>query len=234
VTGFRKRTRGATRTQTTFRKVALLAAVGSVNAPTAFASSVSSAVFSGSAGTGECWRHALRVHIDARDTDPGSGVAAGSVTSDQVISTETSSTGLVVNGSAKDMAGNTGTDSVTVKLDNTKPTIGGAVVTGTMGKNGWYVSPVKVHFTCADALSGLASCQDEVTLSNNGAAQSATGTAKDYADNVGTGSVSGISIDNENPTITKVSVANGFHSLGASPARTAMRRTASRAWTPAR
>ena len=44
-----------------------------------------------------------------------------------------------------------------------------------MGKNGWYVSPVKVHFTCSDALSGMASCQDDVTLSNNGAAQSASG-----------------------------------------------------------
>ena len=50
---------------------------------------------------------------------------------DQVISTETSSTGLVVNGSAKDTAGNTGTDSVTVKLDKTAPTITGAIVSGT-------------------------------------------------------------------------------------------------------
>jgi hypothetical protein len=140
----------------------------------------------------------VTVTFDAKDTDPGSGLAASSLTSDQVISTETSSTGLVVNGSAKDTAGNTGTDSVTVRLDKTKPTIGGVVVSGAMGSNGWYVSPVKVHFTCSDALSGLASCQDDVTLSNNGAAQSATGTAKDHADNVGSGSVSGIGIDNEN------------------------------------
>ena len=42
-----------------------------------------------------------------------------------MISTETSTSGLVVNGSAKDTAGNTGTDSVTVKLDKTAPTISG-------------------------------------------------------------------------------------------------------------
>jgi hypothetical protein len=160
----------------------------------------------------------VTVHFDAKDTDPGSGVAAGSVTPDQVISTETGTAGLVVNGSAKDTAGNTGTDSVTVKLDKTKPTINGSVVNGTLGRNGWYVSPVKVHFTCADALSGLASCQDDVTLSTNGAAQSAGGSAKDIADNVGTGSVSGISIDNENPTITGVNVGGGFYDLGAAPA----------------
>lgn len=162
----------------------------------------------------------VTVHFDATDTDPGSGVAVGSVTPDQVISADTPVTGQVVNGSAKDTAGNTGTDSVTVKLDKTKPTVNGAVTSGTLGKNGWYVSPVKVHFTCSDALSGLASCQDDVTLSNNGAAQTASGSAKDVADNVGTASVSGINIDNENPTITDVNVAGGFYKLGAAPAAT--------------
>jgi hypothetical protein len=162
----------------------------------------------------------VTVHFDAKDTDPGSGVAAGSVTPDQVIGSETSATGLVVNGAAKDTAGNTGTDSVTVRLDKTKPSISGAVVSGTVGKNGWYVSPVKVHFTCSDALSGLGSCQDDTTLTTNGAGQSVSGSAKDVADNVGTASVTGISIDNENPTITHVNVANGFYKLGAAPGAT--------------
>ncbi|MBM7800514.1 hypothetical protein JOE57_003435 [Microlunatus panaciterrae] len=160
------------------------------------------------------------VHFDAKDTDPGSGVVAGSATPDQVISTETSAKGLVVNGSAKDAAGNTGSDSVTIKLDKTKPTINGAITGGTLGRNGWYVSPVKTHFTCSDTLSGLASCQDDVTVSTNGAAQSANGSAKDLADNVGTASVSGINIDNENPTITNVNVAGGFYKAGAAPAAT--------------
>lgn len=162
----------------------------------------------------------VTVHFDATDTDPGSGVVAGSVTPDQMISTETPVTGVVVNGSAQDLAGNTGTDSVTVKLDKTAPTIAGSVLSGTLGKNGWYVSPVKVHFTCGDALSGLASCQSDTTLSSNGANQTVFGSATDVADNEGIGSLSGINIDNENPTITKVNVANGFYTVGAVPAAT--------------
>ena len=137
-----------------------------------------------------------------------------------MINTNTSPSAHVVNGSAKDTAGNTGTDSVTVKLDKTAPSISGAITSGTAGKNGWYVSPVKVHFTCSDALSGLASCQDDVTVTTNGAAQSANGSAKDVADNVGTASVAGINIDNENPTITTVNVAGGFYKLGTAPAAT--------------
>ncbi|MCW2810275.1 MAG: hypothetical protein JWP61_733, partial [Friedmanniella sp.] len=53
--GSNKGTRGASRASSAFRRVALIAAVvtaiGAVNAPAAFASSVTSAVFSGGAGT---------------------------------------------------------------------------------------------------------------------------------------------------------------------------------------
>jgi len=98
------------------------------------------------------------VHFDAKDTDPGSGVDPGTITPDVTVSTETSPSGTVVNGSAKDTAGNLGTDSVTVKLDKTAPSISGAIISGTKGGNGWYVGPVTVHFTCSDGLSGVAVC----------------------------------------------------------------------------
>ena len=153
-----------------------------------------------------------------------------------MISSETSTTGLVVNGSAKDTAGNTGTDSVTVKLDKTKPTINGSVTSGTVGKNGWYVSPVKVHFTCSDALSGLASCQDDVTLSEQ--RRRPVGQRRPPRTSLTTSAraaVSGISIDNENPTITKVNVARTASTPSVPPRRRpATRRTASPGWTPAR
>jgi hypothetical protein len=162
----------------------------------------------------------VTVHFDATDTDPGSGVVASSITPDQVISNETSTTGLVVNGSAKDTAGNVGTDSVTVKLDKTAPKISGAIVSGTLGANGWYLGPVTVHFTCSDALSGVAACPDDVTVTANGANQSVTRSATDYAGNTSSTTVSGINIDNENPTITDVNVAGGYYTLGAAPAAT--------------
>jgi hypothetical protein len=162
----------------------------------------------------------VTVHFDATDTDPGSGVVTGSITPDQVISNETSATGLVVNGSAQDTAGNTGTDSATIKLDKTAPSISGSIVSGTLGANGWYVGPVTVHFTCSDTLSGVATCPDDVTVTTNGANQSVTRSATDYAGNTGSATVSGINIDNENPTITDVNVAGGFYTLGAAPAAT--------------
>jgi hypothetical protein len=167
-------------------------------------------------------RSDVTVHFDAKDTDPGSGVAASSVTPDQVVVNETSASGLVVKGSAKDTAGNTGTDSVTVRLDKTGPSINGSIVSGTMGNNGWYVGPVGVRFTCSDSLSGIAVCPDDenITLSNNGAGQSVTRTATDIADNRSSKTISGVNIDNEAPSITDVNVAGGFYKLGAAPAAT--------------
>jgi len=157
----------------------------------------------------------VTVTFTAKDDDSGSGVA--SVTGPVTVSTETA--GQVVNGSATDTAGNVGTDSVTVKLDKTAPTITGAIVSGTQGNNGWYVGPVKVHFTCSDSLSGVATCPDDVTLADNGA-NAASGTATDNAGNSAIATVSGINIDKEPPTITDVNVAGGFYTLGAVPAAT--------------
>lgn len=159
----------------------------------------------------------VTVHFDAKDNDSGSGVDASTVTKDVVVSTETA--GLLVTGSASDVAGNVGTDSVTIKLDKTKPTITAAITSGTLGNNGWYVGPVTVTFTCADALSGVATCPDPVILSANGA-NSASGTVTDRAGNTGSTTVSGINIDQEMPTITAVNVNGGTYTLGTAPAAT--------------
>jgi hypothetical protein len=162
----------------------------------------------------------VTVHFDAKDTDPGSGVVASSVTPDVTINAETPSNGTVVNGYAIDTAGNLGTDSVTVKLDKTAPSISGAIVAGATLVNGWYTGAVKVHFTCSDALSGVAVCPDDVTVTSNGANQSVSRSATDAAGNTASATVSGISIDNENPTVTSVNVANGSYTLGGVPTAT--------------
>jgi hypothetical protein len=161
----------------------------------------------------------VTVHFDAKDNDVGSGVDASTVTKDVVVSTETA--GLLVKGEARDTAGNVGTDSVTVKLDKTAPTITGAVTSGTKTASGWYSGPVTVTFTCADALSTIATCPDPVTLTANGA-NTATGTATDKAGNTATATVSGITIDQEKPTITtaNVDVQGQTYTLGSVPAAT--------------
>ncbi|TCO46868.1 hypothetical protein EV646_106107 [Kribbella antiqua] len=155
------------------------------------------------------------VTFTAKDDDAGSGVA--STSAPVTVSTETS--GQAVTGSATDTAGNVGTDSVTIRLDKTEPVITAAIVSGTKGTNGWYVGPVGVHFTCSDSLSGVATCPDDVTLTDNGA-NTATGTATDKAGNSATATLPGITIDKESPTITNVNVAGGFFVLGAVPAAT--------------
>ena len=159
----------------------------------------------------------VTVHFDARDDDKGSGVDASTVTPDVVVHDETA--GRQIDGSAEDLAGNLGTDSLTVKLDRTPPTVTGAVVEGTKGAGGWYTGPVKVAFTCADAVSGVAVCPDPVTLTENGAAQSVTRTATDNAGNTATVKVAGIDIDREKPAITVAGLKDGaVYTLGAVPA----------------
>ncbi|HEX8868059.1 MAG TPA: PxKF domain-containing protein, partial [Lentzea sp.] len=148
----------------------------------------------------------VTVHFSAKDDDTGSGLEPASVTPDVVVGTDTA--GQVVIGSAKDVAGNVGTDSVTIKLDKTKPTITGEIVGGAKP---WFTSPVKVHFTCADTGSGIpaTACPDDVVLSTNGAGQSVTGTVTDRAGNSQSATVGGINIDTVAPAFESVSVADG-------------------------
>jgi hypothetical protein len=78
---------------------------------------------------------------------------------------------------------------------------------------------VKVHFTCSDALAGVAVCPDDVTLTANGADQSVSRQAVDFAGNEASVTVDGISIDHEKPTITSVSPqTGGIYTLGSAPA----------------
>jgi hypothetical protein len=166
------------------------------------------------------WNNAdVTVTFAAKDDDKGSGVTADSLTAPVTVSTETS--GRLITGTAKDTAGNVGTDTVTVKLDKTAPTITGAITSGTLTASGWYSGQVTVTFTCADALSGVTTCPDPVTLTANGA-NTATGTVTDKAGNTATATVDGIRIDQEKPTLTAkdVSVAGGTYTLGTVPAAT--------------
>jgi large repetitive protein len=103
-------------------------------------------------------------------------------------------------GTAVDNAGNSATDTASVSVDKIKPTISGTPDSAP-NANGWYNADVSVGFTCADALSGIASCTTPVTL-GEGAAQSVTGTAVDAAGNSDTATVDGIDVDETAPAIS--------------------------------
>lgn len=108
-----------------------------------------------------------------------------------------------VTGTAVDNAGNQATDPLLLNIDLTPPSVAGTLSpAGPNGSDGWYTSPVTVTWACTDAVSGAVGCSGPTALSTDGSNLSATGTGTDAAGNTGTGSVSGINIDQTPPTVT--------------------------------
>ncbi|WP_157695462.1 OmpL47-type beta-barrel domain-containing protein [Nakamurella panacisegetis] len=128
----------------------------------------------------------------------GSGVrsvapATDSVTADGITTRTTTVT---------DNVGNTATAApVTVKLDETAPTITGSR-TPTANANGWNNTDVTVSFAPSDATSGVKRSSDPTTLGTSAANQSVTGAVTDNADNTASTTVGGISIDEVAPTLS--------------------------------
>jgi hypothetical protein len=142
-------------------------------------------------------------------TDPAN---AKRVFCDTTWSAETA--GQLLKAHADDLAGNTGYDSHTVKVDKTKPTIS-ASPSGTQGSNGWYKGPVTVTFTCSDpaaangaAGSGIATCPAAEVI-GNGANQTVSGTAEDRADNKASTSAGPFNVDTDGPKVDVTGVASG-------------------------
>jgi hypothetical protein len=120
-----------------------------------------------------------------------------------------------------DLAGNSSAASnvITVQIDKTAPTISAAATTQP-NANGWYNSDVTVRFTCADGLSGVASCPADETLSSEGAAVASTAqTVTDLAGNSSaTSNVVTVQIDKTAPIVTVTGVSNGAsYILGSAP-----------------
>ena len=129
-------------------------------------------------------------------SDGGSGVA--SCSSDAVYNTEGTFT---ASGSATDNAGNSSNTSFgSIKIDKTPPTITGAPTT-LPNSNGWYNGDVAIHWTCSDALSGLAgSCPADSVITGEGDDLSVSALVSDTAGNSASATVSGIKIDRTAPT----------------------------------
>src|SRR5205823_1215807 len=131
----------------------------------------------------------VTVTFDCHDQLALSGIA--SCTPPQTVAGQ--GQGQLVTGDAQDVAGNSASDSATLNLDKTPPTITGAPDRVANGA-GWYRNDVTVTFVCGDALSGVDSCTGNTTLSQ-GANQSVSGTAVDAAGNIAHASVDHLNID---------------------------------------
>jgi hypothetical protein len=117
-------------------------------------------------------------------SDKTSGVASCSAP----VTVSADGANQVVSGIAVDRVGNMAATSVKVNIDRTPPTITGTI-NPPPDATGWNTSAVTVTFTCADALSGIASCPSPVNLSAQGAGQVVTGTATDVAGNTAAATV---------------------------------------------
>lgn len=135
------------------------------------------------------------------DNAGGSGIDAAACTTSSTSSGEGE---IALNATCKDLAGNTGNASYSVKVDKTAPTAS-ASASPTANLNGWNKTDVTVSFSGSDTLSGVDSCDADVLLSSEGAGQSASGTCTDKAGNVSApATASGINIDKTQPTVSLV------------------------------
>ncbi|MGZ4437094.1 MAG: OmpL47-type beta-barrel domain-containing protein [Nocardioidaceae bacterium] len=146
--------------------------------------------------------HDVTVTFTCADGTSGVASCPGSVTKSSEGGAQ------LVSGTATDNAGNSATDTASVSIDKTPPTISGAADRPANAAH-WYNDDVVVGFTADDALSGLAGRPASVTL-GEGANQSATGTATDAAGNSASATVSGINVDKTKPVLSADPVS-GWH-----------------------
>ena len=111
-------------------------------------------------------------------------------------------------GTCLDQAGNSASLTVeNIQVDKTMPTISGLAVPAP-NLAGWNNSSVTITWTCADALSGVASCPAPSTITSEGTGVSASASVNDLAGNSASASVSA-NIDLTAPVVTVTGVSNG-------------------------
>ena len=129
--------------------------------------------------------------------DVGSGI--GSCPSDQVITTQGAN--QTVSATGFDKAGNSA--AVTSPLFNIE--LGGPTITATvnppLNANGWSNTPVTVHFTCIDPISGIVICPADRVVTTEGSNQTVSGTATNGAGNTATASAT-VNLDTTPPVVT--------------------------------
>lgn len=119
---------------------------------------------SGTAGNAGWYRSAVTLSATASDAHSGvsGGVALSCSSNPCTISAQGTTN---VSGTVSDVAGNIGSNSITIRIDSVAPSVS-LSPTGTQGSNGWYVSDVSLSAIGSDATSGVSSVQ---TRLNGGA-----------------------------------------------------------------
>jgi hypothetical protein len=135
-------------------------------------------------------------------TDGGSGLASGQSLGTNgsftlTASAQSATTPTEVSKEVKDAVGNTTTRKVSALIDLTDPNISASIL-NTPASTGWYnlsTGGPQVDFECSDALSGIQSCPDDYTITDEGSNVGYSGTAYDVAGNSKSVSGSGLKVD---------------------------------------
>ncbi len=123
--------------------------------------SASLAVIAGTAGSNG-W-YVSDVTVDTQGSD---GQGSVTCTANQVVSSEGTTQ---VNGSCTNEAGlTTNASTLNVMIDKTGPSASLAVIAGTPGSNGWYLSDVTVDTDGSDNISGPVTCTADQIISAEG------------------------------------------------------------------
>lgn len=123
------------------------------------------------------------------------------------ITIDTEGANQVFTGSARDIAGNEATVTVTLNIDKTPPIITTTTSPAPNSSN-WNNSPVTVSYQCVDSLSSIASCSPPVIISTEGANTTVTGQGTDLAGNISEISHA-VNIDLTSPVIAFTAPADG-------------------------
>lgn len=120
--------------------------------------SINLSVSGGTAGGGG-WYRGGTLDVQVSGVDGISGVATAEVSVDGggwASSAQVSGDGVhSVTGRVVDGAGNQSTDSAEIRIDGTAPSLN-PELSGTKGRDGWYISPVSVFASASDNLSRIA------------------------------------------------------------------------------
>jgi fibronectin type 3 domain-containing protein len=161
------------------------------------------------APNGAGWNNSA-VTVNFTASDALSGVSASPCTPSSTVLT-TNGAGQTVSSACMDLAGNTSTAmAANINIDTIAP-VAVAVAQPAPNANGWNNGPVTVGFVGTDNLggSGIASCTAAVTLTAQGAGQSASGTCTDVAGNVSAPVADTVNIDTTPPTAVIAVPAKG-------------------------
>ena len=148
----------------------------------------------------------VTVSFDCTDDRSGIRTCPPSVN----VTTETA--GQVVSGTAVDRAGNSASTTLTVRIDQTAPSVS-AAANPSPNADGWNNGDITVTFSCQDALSGVADCPSPVTVTEETSGRIVGGTATDRAGNTATAQAA-VKLDRTGPQVTITSPADGSTAEG--------------------